>query len=387
MRVLYYTSTAYLDIALEVIQVLKQIVELHVLIEITQGTKNLNIVDIETLPEKEVLVDPAQLLKPRDQQYLQPYFDGVKSVQFIVHAQKSVATSLRTSLKAYQFIKKIKPDIFHLEALEIRSVGLLPSLFLVKKLFISIHDPVLHSGEGSWKVKLTRFSFYHFPVAKGYFLYSQFAKEQFDHYQKNLKSPRYVLHLHPYSYYRNYLPNQLQERKHILFFGRLSPYKGIDVLLQAVPMVFEQFPQETLVIAGNSFAGYELDKELIEQNKEHIILMNRYITNEELVSLISQAKFIVCPYKDATQSGVLMTAFALNTPVIATNVGAFPEHIEEGVTGMLVPVNDAKALAQKMIAALCDDYYQTMIQHLINKYNNDPDAALNKATLLKAYTE
>lgn len=385
MKVLYYTSTAFMDVSVEVINVLKSLVELHVLIELTPGSKNENIIDINTLPEDEVFVSPSKLMTQQDYQHLQPYISGVASINFVVHARKSMATSFSTSVKVFQYIKKIQPAIFHLEALQIRSVGLLPSILLVKKLLVAVHDPLPHTGETSWKINLTRFAFFRYPVTKGYLLYSQFARQQFDRYYPQLKSDRYVLRLNPYSYYQNYLNGQEKIRKHILFFGRLSPYKGIDVLLKAFPDVLKKFPDEHLVIAGKGFDGYEPDTEVIQRNKENITVLNRYITNEELVTLVSQAKFIVCPYKDATQSGVLMTAYALDTPVIATDVGAFAEYIQDTVTGMLVPVNDPVVLAEKMVVALENDFYNVMKSNLGKKNKTNSWASENKEVFLKAY--
>ena len=51
------------------------------------------------------------------------------------------------------------------------------------------------------------------------------------------------------------------------------------------------------------------------------------------------------PYTDATQSGVVYSSFALNTPVIATNVGGLPEMIDDGKTGIIVPPKDVDTLA------------------------------------------
>ncbi|RPD47272.1 glycosyltransferase family 4 protein [Paracnuella aquatica] len=386
MKVLYYTSTAFMDVSLEIIKVVKTIAELHVLIELTPGSKKENIINIETLPEDQVFVPVQQLLKPQDYAMMQPYFDGVASISFIVHGKKSAVTSLATSIKAFQYIRKISPDIFHLEALQIRSVGLLPSILLVKKLLIAVHDPVPHTGETGWKINLTRSSFHRFPKAKGYLLYSAFAKKQFDLHHPQLTSPRYLLQLQPYTYYRNYLPPGRQERKHILFFGRLSPYKGIDVLLEAIPQVFRQLPEEELVIAGKSFEGYVPDPEVVSKYPNNIRVLNRYISNEELVLLISQAKFVVCPYKDATQSGVLMTAYALQTPVIATDVGAFPETIVNNRSGILVPVGDATKLAEAMLQALDGDFYKEMERYLLQTQENISWATANKEALLQAYT-
>ncbi|HEX6427231.1 MAG TPA: glycosyltransferase, partial [Niastella sp.] len=113
-------------------------------------------------------------------------------------------------------------------------------------------------------------------------------------------------------------------------------------------------------------------------------LIDKHIPNDELATLIQQAKFIVCPYKDATQSGVLMTAFGLNTPVIATDVGSFPEFIKDNVNGLLVPPGDPEKLADGMRFALRNDHYKTLAQNI----NNDRVEDLwsrNTEILLHAY--
>ena len=62
-----------------------------------------------------------------------------------------------------------------------------------------------------------------------------------------------------------------------------------------------------------------------------------------------QCKYVVCPYTDATQSGVVMTAFAFGKPVIATRVGGLEEVVSHERTGLLVPPGDARALADAML--------------------------------------
>lgn len=170
----------------------------------------------------------------------------------------------------------------------------------------------------------------------------------------------------PYRYLRQLVENTVTGKKHILFFGRLSPYKGIDTLLQAMPTVLQEFPQEQLIIAGKKNAGFELDERIINRYSNNITLMEKHIPNKELACLVQEAKFIVCPYKDATQSGVLMTAFGLHTPVIATNVGAFPEFIEHDVNGLLVHSDEVDELASCIRYALQNDHYQTWRQQIIH---------------------
>jgi glycosyltransferase involved in cell wall biosynthesis len=175
-----------------------------------------------------------------------------------------------------------------------------------------------------------------------------------------------------------------EQKKNILFFGRLSPYKGIDDLLKAMPEVFREFPDEQLIIAGKRYYGFDIDDDMLNKYKGNITLIEKHIPNDELAALIKQAKFIVCPYKDATQSGVLMTAFGLNTPVIATNVGSFPEFIKHNVNGLLVPPNDPEKLAEGIRFALRHEHYKTLAQN-ISKLTEDDMWNRNTEILLHAY--
>ena len=63
---------------------------------------------------------------------------------------------------------------------------------------------------------------------------------------------------------------------------------------------------------------------------------------------------MVCPYIEASQSGVLAIANAFGKPVVATNVGGIPEIVEHGKTGLLVPPCDARSLADAIVALLQD---------------------------------
>ena len=81
-----------------------------------------------------------------------------------------------------------------------------------------------------------------------------------------------------------------------------------------------------------------------------------------------------------------MTAFGLQTPVIATNVGSFPEFIIDNVNGWLVPSNDPEKLSEKMIYALRNDHYLSLQKNIIT-YNQDNLWNRNKDILLEAYSQ
>ena len=61
---------------------------------------------------------------------------------------------------------------------------------------------------------------------------------------------------------------------------------------------------------------------------------------------MQRASFVVCPYTDATQSGVVMTAYEFEKPVIASDVGSFREYIFDQETGLIVPPKEPKELAR-----------------------------------------
>jgi glycosyltransferase involved in cell wall biosynthesis len=366
-------QVAFLDVSIELINVLKKHVQLHVLIELTPHGKNLTVLEIDHFPENKTLVKPEEILTERSYQNMKPYFNGAASVHFVIHPHKTgfSYSTLQASFRTWKYIRQFRPDIIHFETFSLRAIGMLLYLKAFKNVCITIHDPVPHSGEDSWKVSLPRAFFFNTPVKKKYLFYSKFAKKQFEeHFKKEVQSQKsqatMVLQLSPYSFLQKLVAPEEPGKKHILFFGRLSPYKGIDDLLQAMPEVFREFPQEKLIIAGKRYPGFAINDDLLNSNKDNIMLIDKHIPNEELAVLIQGAKFIVCPYKDATQSGVLMTAFGLKTPVIATNVGSFPEFINNDVNGLMVPAHDPAALAEGICFALQNDHYKKWAQNIKN---------------------
>jgi glycosyltransferase involved in cell wall biosynthesis len=112
--------------------------------------------------------------------------------------------------------------------------------------------------------------------------------------------------------------------------------------------VKKELPFFKIIIAGKGNLGFQpsaFDDSIFD-------IKNDYINNETLVSYIQKSSLIVLPYTDATQSAVLMTAFAFDKPVIATSVGGIPELVENNITGILVPPRDHKKLAAAILDLL-----------------------------------
>ncbi len=382
MVVAYYTSTNFLDVVLETIQSIKAKVELHVFIEITQVSKNTTIINVDNLEGFNDIETPEKLLGADKWNELKGYFTGVASVHFVIHKDKR-SLSFKSLKKAYalgKFLKKFNVDVFHFDTISPRAIGLYPYL-RSKKVFITLHDPVPHSGENNWREHVPNFVFY--GMAKGYFFYSKFAHDQFKEYYKKIKVPFYTIKLQPYSFISQFLEQKQTDGNTILFFGRLSYYKGIDLLLEAIPKVLEQYPDEKFIIAGKPAYGYKVEGKALETHKHNIEVILRYISIRELVQYLQQAKFVVCPYRDATQSGVLMTCFAAGKMVIATDVGSFPEYIADKENGLLAQPT-ADSVADNILEALRNNNYKQMEKKVVSSYS-EKTGMENGQTILSAY--
>lgn len=135
------------------------------------------------------------------------------------------------------------------------------------------------------------------------------------------------------------------DRPLLLFCGLVRPYKGLDVLLEAMALL--QRPVH-LLVAGEFWqggrAGYQAQIERLGLTN-CVTIINEYLPDELLAACIDQANVVVLPYRSATQSAVVQTAFGRGKPVITTNVGGLAEAVEDGRTGLVVPPENPTALA------------------------------------------
>ena len=122
----------------------------------------------------------------------------------------------------------------------------------------------------------------------------------------------------------------------ILFLGRIEKYKGVDLLLDAFFEVNKKMPNINLTIAGNGNLKPYLPK--IKRSEKAITVINKWLEDEEIGDLIYDCDFLVLPYIDASQSGIIPLAFGCGKTVIATNVGALSEQVPEN-TGVVVDLD------------------------------------------------
>jgi len=137
---------------------------------------------------------------------------------------------------------------------------------------------------------------------------------------------------------------------HLLFFGNVRPYKGLDVFLRALALVRGEMKVEATV-AGEFYVDASPYRTMVRQLglEQAIRWQDHYIPNEEVPGLFEAADLVVLPYIEATQSGVVPLAYRFGVPVIASNVGGLSEVVHDGRTGYLVPPGQPQALAERIV--------------------------------------
>lgn len=121
----------------------------------------------------------------------------------------------------------------------------------------------------------------------------------------------------------------------LLVFGAVRPYKGVDLLLEAVARRPDL--DLSVVVAGRFWRGSD---ELAGRVRglgigDRVQLRDGYVSARETAVLMRAAHAVVLPYRSASQSGVVQLAFAYGRPVLATRVGGLPEAVRDGVDGLL----------------------------------------------------
>src|SRR5262249_3417910 len=130
----------------------------------------------------------------------------------------------------------------------------------------------------------------------------------------------------------------------LLFFGLLRTYKGIDVLVRALP----EIPGARLVVAGDPLDPVEPLQELARGLgvDSRIEWRLGFLPDDEVAALMRDATVVVLPYRWTDASGVLATAIGHGRPAVVTDVGSLGETVRDFGAGEVVPPGDERALAE-----------------------------------------
>lgn len=249
-------------------------------------------------------------------------------------------------------MKKMNADIIYDSYLGVPYMHFFTRLWLDRSKFVvAIHDVIQHHGMKNGGVR----SFYYDFLMKGYkniHLFSEnqlkLFKQRFPYTEKNILLAPLVLK----SFGDYYNTSSKNEVFTFLFFGLIRENKGLDILIKAVNSLGQKRQDFKVIIAGKAAdTSWDNYKNLIEQ--DHLFeLKIRTLEDHEVNQLMTESHFLVLPYRDVTQSGVLLTSYYYRLPAIATNLEGFQEYIVNDKTGFLFDLDSPEALAQKMANAL-----------------------------------
>lgn len=222
---------------------------------------------------------------------------------------------------------------------------------------LTVHDAVRHAGDSG---RIQRWvEGYEQRHANAFVALSQHVKGQLDGREHQPPFGTTLIPLPNFDYAAQGSDSpQPSASLRCLFIGRIRPYKGIDVLLDAFDQVFRDSDSDiSLTIAGSGDLGpYESRLSQLT----HVDVQNKWLTDREFGELIHRHDVVVLPYLEASQSGVIAAAHGAGKPVIAFSVGGIVEQIHHGVDGLLADDGTPEGLAREVLR-LADD------RHLVRK--------------------
>ena len=151
-------------------------------------------------------------------------------------------------------------------------------------------------------------------------------------------------------------------RKTILFFGNITPYKGLEYLIAAFQRVLDRCEDYRLIIAGrpdNCERYWTMIRDAIREDVQagRILLRADFVPDDETEIYFKAADVLVLPYKHVYQSGVLFLGYSFGLPVLAADVGSLRDEIVDGKTGFIFRPEDPADLANTIERYFASDLY------------------------------
>lgn len=148
--------------------------------------------------------------------------------------------------------------------------------------------------------------------------------------------------------------------KRVLFFGRINPYKGVDNLLEIAKLC----PEIHFDVIGRVDPQMQ---GIVDELKKlpNVFLNNNYVSDDEMKEAFINADWVILPYNSASQSGVIIDAYKYSRPVIAFDVGAISEQVEDGISGFLIENKENQLFAKKL------KYISTFEVTILKKYSKN----------------
>lgn len=155
--------------------------------------------------------------------------------------------------------------------------------------------------------------------------------------------PKYAHKMHKVDLWYSFPEYCAPRGKTVLFFGRINKYKGIDKLCDLIRMTSDI----NYVVAGKADESISEELKLL-RGLSNVKVDEGIVPYDKMHDYFYNACCVVLPYNSASQSGVVLDAYKHSRPVVAFNVGAIGEEIEDGVSGYIVEPGNLEELARRV---------------------------------------
>jgi glycosyltransferase involved in cell wall biosynthesis len=270
------------------------------------------------------------------------YFNKLNKLYFFLYPNSGFFSPglYRHFFQLANFIRNKRYDVVHV-------IGQFPFLLILQlrnaaSLRVhTLHESVPHTGKFPWYEKLLLRSLAKMDVQL--IFPSATTKRRFLEYTRADATRSHKVFFGVVENLFTYInPNITERKRSALLFGFVNSYKGVDYLAEAVNIIRKKIPDINVTIAGK-WSLPDLKEKLSKE--PNFTIIDRSLSNEEMTRLIQESEMIVCPYTSASNSGVIMTAFVFNKPVIASDLDGLAEVIVHKENGMLVKPRDPQSIA------------------------------------------
>jgi glycosyltransferase involved in cell wall biosynthesis len=367
-------SFGHADSAIPLAKAISKRIKIDLIFAFSLDMRKNNVIDFENLSVKTGLQDESTCQKAFSEEVKTYIGENFKLRLFLYKNLKLKSLdNWKLSKKFAKLLKKY--DVIHFNG---KNLNVFQIRFFLpfKKFVYTIHDLENHTGERAKNILARKFN----PIiikSKSHVIIQNKTDYEWviNNYPKNEKTTHFI----PFGkleIYKQYKTEHLNLPEcDVLFFGRISPYKGIEYFIDAVNKLKKDFINIKAIIAGSG--KFYFDTTTISEDPAFTII-NKFLQSDELVAIIKGCKIVVCPYIDATQSGVAMTAFTFNKPVVATETGGFKDVIINGLNGFLVPTSNSEAIYEKVKLLLLDNKLLNQMSENIAAQGDSGEFSWNK---------
>ena len=265
--------------------------------------------------------------------------------------------------------------------------------FKTSKIVFSIHESVINRANSGplsfrriFKKIRNRNSSKCLNFANSLIFHSENEKNKFLENRNNLSCQIEVL---KFSLFETYLTISNKNNKplisepYFLYIGYIKTYKGVDFLIDTI-LNNKELSKINFVIAGKDDTG--LDKKSLISN---INFINKFLTDNEFVDLVSNAKAVILPYRSSSQSGIPSAAFCFNVPIVFSNVLGLKEYIKNEYNGIEFNANQEDSLKQSILKMNQIKYRNILRENISknpfgNEYQNWTNFTLSMVNIYKS---